>query len=222
MRFPVLALALCAAMSAPAQAQFAVTADVGSTGVGAHIIVPMEPTLNGRFGANYFKHSSNMTAGSVEYDVKTTLQTIDILFDWYPLQASALHLTAGAVFNGNKYDATGKPNADGNYVIADTPFSGALVSKLNGGIDYRKAAPYLGIGWGNPLTSRNAWSFTADAGVILQGKPNATLASTGCEEDHAQCFLLVYAVQAEKARFVDEVPRFKAYPVLRMGLAYRF
>ena len=42
---------------------------------------------------------------------------VDALVDWYPLAANRFRLTAGALYNGNKFDARGKPNAAGQFTL---------------------------------------------------------------------------------------------------------
>ena len=216
------ALAAGLLLAATAHAQIAVTADVGTTGVGAHLVVPMESNLNGRFGANYFKHSFSEKDGSVDYDLKAKLQTVDILFDYFPMAGSPFRVTAGALYNGNNVSAHAKPNADGTYKLNGIVYKAADVGTLTGGVDYRKAAPYLGIGWGNPLKSASAWSFTADVGAYFQGKPNTTLTSIGCTTSSLVCNTLVTDVNAEKTSFTNDIAKYKTYPVLRVGMAYRF
>jgi hypothetical protein len=86
-----------------ASAQVGMTADLGTTGVGFHVVRADGSTLNGRFGANYFQHDFSKSLGQVDYDLKGKLQTFDILFDWYLRDASSFHLTGGLVYNGNKF-----------------------------------------------------------------------------------------------------------------------
>lgn len=216
------AIAVALLTAASAHAQIAVTADVGSTGVGAHLVVPMESNLNGRFGANYFKHSFSEKDGSIDYDLKAKLQTVDVLFDYFPMSASVFRVTAGALYNGNNITAAAKPNAAGTYTINGKTYQAADVGVLTGGVDYQKFSPYLGIGWGNPIKSASAWSFTADLGAYYQGKPNTTLTSVGCTSSNAVCGALAIDVAGEKASFTSDVSKYKVYPVARIGMAYRF
>lgn len=218
-----LALATGLLLAAGAQAQVAVTADLGTTGPGAHLVVPLESNLNGRFGLNYFKHNFQKTANSVDYDIHAKLQTFDVLFDWYLRDNSSFHLTAGVVYNGNQFDAKGKPNGAGKYVINGMTYTAADVGTLDGGVDYRKAAPYLGIGWGNALTANQKWNFTGELGGFYQGHGNSRLVSLGCTASNLICKTLATDVAAEQLKFADQVndlPR--VYPVLRVAVAYRF
>jgi hypothetical protein len=209
-------------LAGAAQAQIGVSADLGTTGAGFHVVVPMESNLNGRFGANYFKHDFDRTTNGVDYAIKGKLQTFDVLFDWYLREGSPFHLTAGLVYNGNRFDARAKGNQLGKITLNGTTYTTADVGDLTGRIDYRKAAPYLGIGWGNALRNNSNWSFSTDLGLFYQGKPNVDLASVGCTTSKAVCDALVKDVAAERLQLQDDADSLKVYPVLRASLNYRF
>lgn len=207
-----------------AQAQVGITADLGTTGAGFHLVVPMESNLNGRFGANYFQHDFNRTTNKVDYAIEGKLQTFDILFDWYVREGSPFHLTGGLVYNGNTFDAVGQASQLGTFSLNGNTYTAADVGILKGRIDYRKAAPYLGIGWGNALAADKAshWSFNADLGAFFQGNPNVTLGSWGCVTSATVCNALVKDIAAERLRLKDDVDSFKVYPVVRASVNYRF
>jgi len=207
-----------------AQAQVGITADLGTTGAGFHLVVPMESNLNGRFGANYFQHDFDRTTNKVDYAIKGKLQTFDILFDWYVREGSPFHLTGGLVYNGNRFDATAQASQSGTYSLNGNSYSAAEIGIVKGRIEYRKAAPYLGIGWGNALAAGNGshWSFNADLGAFFQGNPNVTLGNWGCTTVADVCKLVARDVAAEGLRLKDDVDSFKVYPVVRASVNYRF
>jgi hypothetical protein len=205
-----------------ANAQVGATADVGSTGVGFHVVVPMETYLNGRFGVNYFRHDFDKTSGGVDYDIKGKLQTFDVLFDWYLTEGSNFHLTGGLVYNGNKFNAKAKPNGLGGFTLNGHAYTAADVGLLTGRIDYRRAAPYLGIGWGYALARSSRWTTNIDLGVFYQGNPNVQLASVGCTVSNTVCKALASDVAVERLRLRDDVDALKVYPVVRASIGYQF
>jgi hypothetical protein len=209
-------------LAGAAQAQVGITADLGTTGAGFHLVVPMESRLNGRFGVNYAKYDFDRTSNGVDYAVKGKLQTFDLLFDWYLREGSPFHLTAGLVYNGNRFDATAQGNQFGKITLNGTTYSATDVGNLRGRISYRKAAPYLGIGWGNALKANSPWSFNTDLGLFYQGNPNVDLASVGCTTSKSVCDALVKDVAAERLRLQDDTGNLKVYPVLRASVNYRF
>jgi hypothetical protein len=211
---------LCAAA---AQAGVGITADLGTTGAGAHLVVPMETWLNGRFGFNYLKHDLDKTSGAIRYDIKGKLQTFDALFDFYPRAGSNFRLTGGLVYNNSKFDAKASPDALGRFTINGVQYTATDVGLLNGRIDFRRAAPYLGVGWGNALAAGDGhWNFHTDLGAFYQGHPNVKLESAGCTTSTVVCSGLAANVVAERARLEADAASFKFYPVLRAGVSYRF
>jgi hypothetical protein len=208
--------------STAASAQVGVTADLGSTGAGFHLVVPMESDLNGRFGVNAFNHDFSKTSSGVDYDVKGKLQSVDVLFDWYVHTGSNFRLTGGLVFNNNRFDAQAKADPLGKFTINGNSYTAADVGILSGRISYRKAAPYLGIGWGNALAQDSRWHLNADLGAFYQGNANVQLASIGCATSQTVCKALASDVAALRDSFGDDLNKYKFYPVLRASLAYRF
>lgn len=205
-----------------AQAQVGITADLGTTGLGAHLVVPVGPTVNSRFGLNFAKFTGSASEGSIDYDVRARLRTADFLVDWYVRDNSSFHLSAGLVYNGNKFDAKGRPSAAG-YTINGVNYRSADVGTLDGNLVYKKAAPYIGIGWGNAIKAGPGWGFMSDLGGFFQGKGKASLASVGCTAAAAVCQAIARDVAVEQASFasqISDVPRI--YPVLRAAVSYRF
>lgn len=217
------ALALAAGLAAaPAQAQVGATLDAGTTGLGAHLVVPMETYLNGRFGVNYLKHDLDKRAGMVDYKLEGKLHTYDVLFDWYLRQGSPLRLTGGIVYNGTRFDAVGRANASGKFTLNGNEYSAADVGTLKGKVNFRKAAPYLGIGWGNALDPNKRWNLSADLGAYYQGNAKVNLVSIGCTVSKEVCNAIARDVAVEELRLADEASDYKFYPVLRASISYNF
>lgn len=216
-----MAFALTAGLfSTAASAQVALTADVGTTGAGLHLVAPISASLNGRVGANYTRYSTTEKSGSIHYAVKGKLQTVDFLLDYYPLANSAVRLTTGAIYNGNHLAAQVVGNGTMFIKVNGTTYNIMEVGAVYGDINFRKAAPYLGIGWGNALASARKWNFSVDLGAFYQGKPKVTLANQGCSASAAECTALASDIQAETARYENDAAPF--YPVVRVGVSYRF
>lgn len=225
MSLKLIVVALAAALataSAHAEIGVGVTASLGTTGAGVHLVVPMERTLNGRFGVNYYKHDFDKRSGGINYDADAKLQTVDALFDWYVIDNSQFRLTGGVVYNGSEVTARARPNSDGAYIINSRRYSAADVGTLDGDIDFRKAAPYLGIGWGNALTPNKRWNFSADLGAFYQGKGQVNLISRGCATNVTTCRALVTDIATEETRLTDELGEHKFFPVLRASVSYSF
>lgn len=221
--FATLALALPAFLFAPAQAaNLGLSVDAGTTGAGAHVSTALAPSLNLRAGVNYLSHTFDRSAGGVDYDLKLKLHTVDVLADWYVVPGSQFRISAGAVYNGNTFDALALPDARGNYQLNGRAYSAVQVGKLSGSIDFRKTAPYLGIGWGNPFGQTGKWHFNADLGATFQGKATVRLTNSGCTAISAACTLLARDIAEEQAELAGDLDAMRVYPVLRIGISYQF
>jgi hypothetical protein len=203
-----------------AQAATAVTADVGTTGLGLHLTVPVKDNLNARFGVNGLNYSYTGSTSNVDYDFKLKERTFDALLDFYPA-ANDFRISGGLVYNGNKVDATGKPNGAGNYTINGNTYTASSAGTLNGHADFRSLAPYLGIGYGNPV-KKAGWNLSADLGVLFQGSPSTSLTNSGCTADAATCGALATDVAAENARLADKASNLRYFPVVRVGISRSF
>lgn len=214
--------ALASTATAHAQIGAAVTADLGTTGAGFHLVVPIASTLNGRLGANYFKHEFEKRAGSVDYKFEGKLSTFDVLFDWYLVPDSSFRLTGGLVYNGSRFDAVGVPGANRSFNFNGNTYSSADLGRVEGEVTFRRAAPYVGIGWGNALSADKRWNFSTDVGAFYQGKAKVKLVAVGCSTSKLLCDRLANDVAVEELRLQEEASDYKVYPVLRASISYSF
>jgi hypothetical protein len=187
-------------LSAGASAQVGLTTDLGTTGVGAHVVLPMGSTLNARLGANYFQRDFSKSLGQVNYDLKGKLQTGDILVDWYVRDASSFHLSTGLVYNGNKLEGRGTPRAS-RFTLNGNTYSVAQVGVLEAGVEYRKLAPYLGFGWGNALTvEQAAGASTPTSAPTSWARPNVSLAASAAAPRPPSAMTMIQDVAVERQR----------------------
>lgn len=196
--------------------------EVGTTGVGFHASIPLNPSFNARFGLGYLGYSTSGNTRDMDYNLQLKANTYDALLDWYPSKNSAFRLSTGLAYNGNKIDVNAKPNATGSYTIGGNVYDVDDVGSVTGKVSFNKVAPYFGIGWGRPSKEEKGWSFSTDVGVLLQGSPKTMLTSTGCGAAASVCRRLANDLARENEALRDEVGRFKLYPVLRVGVSYKF
>jgi hypothetical protein len=204
-----------------AHADVGVAAGGGTTGAGLHLSVPVLNSLNARIGVNVLNYSYSGSTTDMDYDFKLKLQTVDALLDWFPFNG-AFRISAGAVYNGNKIEAKGKPNSTSQYTIQGHTYSASSAGSINGRIDFRKTVPYFGIGWGNAVAKDKGWGFSTDLGVIFQGSPNTSLTNEGCTAGASQCAALAADLEAENRSLKEDANGFRTYPVIRFQVTYKF
>src|SRR5581483_3934114 len=179
----------------------------GTTGIGGDVAFNLAPTIDARLGYSALKWSHDVDTSNVSYKGDAKLSNLNALLDFHPL-GPVFRLTGGIILNDNKYEATGRPNSGG---------PGTINAKVEAG---NRAAPYLGVGWGNVAGA--GVNFYADLGVMFMGSPKASLSASCGSLTPAQCTTLQSQVEAEQRNLEDKVKKYKYYPVLNIGLTIGF
>ena len=190
---------------------------LGTLGAGIEVAHAFNPSFALRLGYNGWNYSRTGTRDNIQYDEKLRLSTAALLGEWYPFQG-VFRFDLGLMYNGNKFDLTAKPSGNQTYTINNTTYTAAQVGSVTGKVDFRKTAPYFGIGWGR--AAGTGFSFLADLGVLFQRAPRSTLTvicGTG-----VNCSTLQSDANAEQARLDDSLHKFRYYPVASIGIGYRF
>lgn len=193
---------------------FAAALKVSTTGISAEAMRSFGPKFNARLGFSFFSYSINGGGGSGDdysYDAKLGLFSIAALADYFPFERG-LKLTAGLVINLNKFEADMKPTK--SYTVGGDIYSPDLLGTMNAKISFNKVAPYIGIGFGNPTAGSRGLGFSFDIGTIYQGSPKAKLSATGLIEPSAS--------PEQQEKLESNLSWFKWYPVLSLGLTYKF
>ena len=204
-----------------AHADTGMTVSLGTTGAGLHISTQVGPKMNLRFGVNGLSNSQEGNTDDVDYDFKLKLSTVDALVDYFPMDG-AFRISGGITYNGNKIEVNGRPSAGGTFTLNDHVYPASVVGSLNGQANFRNVAPYIGIGWGNAVAKDKGWGLSSDIGVLVQGSPKTALSNRGCTASAPICAQIATDVAAENRALQDETSDFKAYPVLRVGVSYKF
>lgn len=160
--------------------------EVGTTGWGLEAAAPVSPFVTLRTGFTTmpkFKYTE-----SINYDYKNVSYSVDVqghlnMFDWklladvYPFRQSSFHLTAGfyagqkdivKVKNTGEIKGVGTGEGiviGGEDIQLDDLGLIHLRSKTNA------FKPYLGLGFGRPISKNNKVSVAFDLGVQFWGKP---------------------------------------------------
>jgi hypothetical protein len=210
-------LALLLFLALPVQAErFAVVAKSSTLGFGLDISKPFGERWAARIAFNGISFDRDIRETDVEYATDIDLRTAGLLLDWHP-GGYAFRISTGVFYNGNEARTTGRPTG-GNFRINGQDYAAADVGSLDGTIDFKAAAPYVGIGFGN--AGKRGFKFTIDIGALYQSAPRVNL-QVGCA-DPAVCSQLQEDVQAEAARLTDELSDYRWWPVIGVGIGWAF
>ena len=197
-----------------AWADMGVDVKAGTLGAGVAFSKSINDKLSLSVGLNSYNYKTTQTTNDINYDFKFKLQSIALLANYHPF-SGIFRLTAGVLNDSNKLTLTGKPSG-ASYTINGVSYSAAVVGSLTGEVTFNKIAPYLGIGWGSHPGSH--FGLTADIGALYQGSPKLSLSASGATSVPG----LTADIERERASAESDMTKFKWYPVLSLGLYYRF
>jgi hypothetical protein len=196
--------------------RFAVSAKTSTLGLGGEFTTAVTSNINARVGINALDVDfDDQEIENVDFDLGVDLSSYSALVDWYVFDNS-FRLSGGIISMDNEVDLEARPTED--IEIGDVYYTPAEVGTLYGSIESDEVAPYVGIGWGNPLTHSRRWGFTCDFGVAFTSSPDVTIAARGgtrppgFDEDLAKL----------KGDIEDFFDKFKLYPVIAVSFFYRF
>ncbi|MEM8960605.1 MAG: hypothetical protein AAGD38_03930 [Acidobacteriota bacterium] len=221
--------ALFVAMALPVSAEFAVGAKVGTIGVGAQLAFGTD-VFQGRLVAATFDYDDiEINTENVDYDGTAELTNFLTTLDWYP-GGSGFRISVGLMFNDNRIVG----RASVRQLLIDAlgfippEVNGLSLGTLEATAEGEDIAPYVGIGFGNPLGGRSQWQLDVDLGVAYWGEPEVTLELRDSDILDLVSLvpggdqLIADALEEERQNLEEEVEEYTWYPVVAVGLSYRF
>ena len=240
-------LVLAAAVASPALAEEAngwrVGAHGGTAGVGASAAWDFHDKLAVRAIANRFNYDRKETVSGKRYKGKLELANFGLLLDWHPFD-NGFRVSGGAILNRNEINA--RANAADGFKIGENPYGRG---NLDAKVDFRNFAPYLGVGYDGGR-GKKGFSFFAEAGAMFQGKARLTgkgnvsggggivncnftisrsgqanITGAGCVRNPGNAAVydrLAMDIGREHEKLNDKLKNFKVYPVVALGVIYRF
>lgn len=206
---PTLALADDVEVSAAAK--------VGTLGIGVDLDIGINEYLHARIGVGALKWNYGITVDDLKYDFGMGLYTLGLFLDWHP-GGTGFRLTGGVIFNNHDISADTTPKADRMYSIGGNEYPGAVIGKVEAEAKFNQFAPYVGFGYGADFGNNGHWSFHMDVGVMWWGSPDVDLTAANA----ALVPGLKQDIDDEVAKVEDDLKNFRFYPVLAVGVSYRF
>ena len=200
---------------ASAEGNLALGLKGGTTGLGLEATYNVAPWLNLRGTGTGYLYSN--TFSGEEFDIDSTLRFgfAGVLADVHPFSGS-FRVSVGAMVNLIEVNSS----ADNITVDGDELPNADFSAKL----DYPTFAPYVGLGWGNVFRGGRL-SFMVDLGVIYTQLPEFSVTGSSGDadpvvEDDFQEVLSEF--QAEGRTAINDLEWLQFWPVVSLGLSYRF
>lgn len=213
----------------------AVSLKAGTLGAGVELDYAINEKFNLRVQLNSFTYDDSFDEDGITYSGDLELKSVGLLADWRPF-SGVFKLTGGAYKNDNKISAAAVSNGEAEFEIGNYSYAGSASDPLTlaANLDLGNGtAGYLGFGWGNSYSS--GLSFSVDLGVLFSGSAQARIAASGTayRVDNPDVQFDVAGSSAEAQMFRDEIEAerlnlqgdlddFEYYPVISIGLGYRF
>lgn len=215
--------ALACAVAAPALAQtrsdpaVAVGVTAGTSGVGVEAQFALGPIFVLRGAVDTLGYDVDSRYEDVEYSGRFDFDTVGAFVDLHPL-ANGFFVSGGAYMGRRDIGLNATPSAPVR--IGGQTFTPAQVGTLSGQIKLKDVAPFAGVGFDNTFTRASRWGFRAVAGVAWSDKPEVGLESTGGTLSGDPAFRARLA--QERASIQSDVENYGFYPIVQLGLNYKF
>lgn len=212
----------------------AVGAEVGLTGYGFEAAVPATRYVTFRTGFTTLPRF-NIKVKDIHYnthgeqkstDLKARVHMTDykLLADIYPFKHNSFHVTTGFYAGlpnlGTGYNTTPLDVRPGEGL----EIGGVFVrpdenNQVRLRLQTRSFKPYVGLGFGRPISEKHRLNMAFDLGVMFWGKPKLKVYSPDEE-----AWIRVNKADVDDKdfhKFVDKMEKFTIYPVLNFRIYYR-
>ncbi len=190
----------------------------GTLGIGGEVGYRPFAMFGARIDGEAFSFSDTINAGHINYDASANLQSYGALADFYPFGQS-FRLTGGLRLNQNELRGQSESVSVGGVTVPTSEF-GSVGAKVT----FDKFSPYVGVGWGGTITP--GLNFTSDIGVMFNGNPKASLTAspnaTGAALLASTGTNLNALTASERSSLQNAVNGYQYYPVIEIGLTYKF
>jgi hypothetical protein len=202
---------------------------VSTLGYGIEADYVLSDTFSVRVQYNTYSYDDTFDEDGIDYDGELDLQSFGVLLDWHPF-GGGFRVSAGGFNVDNKI--SGEASGEGTYEIGDEEYTVRPGDNLRLNADMKLGdgfKPYLGLGWGHSPANKGGLLLSFDVGVLIQGSPEVALDVSGTAEDQfgntvdAGNDPTVQAeLRKEEKNMEDDLKNFDLYPVVSLGIGWRF
>ncbi len=208
---------------------WAVVPEVSTLGLGGSVVRKIIPEFNARVGVNAFGLGFDIEDTDAVYEADLNLFNVSTLVDYHPIKSSGLRLSGGLIFGDNSVEGTATPTLEGEEQtidIGNETFNVNELVSVDADFDITNSvSPYLGLGWGNPVSGNKGLGFWANLGVVFGGSPEVNITANPNPEANLPPETeqrINEAVAKETEDLEDEIDFISVYPVVSLGISYQF
>jgi len=204
-------------------------------GAGAEAAVRVAHRSNVRAGFNMITYDRTFNKDGVSYAGQLQFKTVEAHYDFFPW-AGGFHISPGILaYIGDPITATASVPANQSFSLGGVNYYSDPANPAHGTgkITFNQAAPTVTVGWGNlvPRKMNKHFSVPFEIGAAFQGSPKATLNLGGNVCVTAPGVNCVNAatdpnvqsnVVSEQNKVNNSMSFFKVYPIISLGVGYKF
>lgn len=209
-------------------------------GVNLQAAVNANRYMNIRGVGNFFNYSvNNISTNGLELNGKLNMATAGASVDFYPFPNHGFRISPGALFyNQNGINATAMAAGGTSFTLDGYTYYSSEANPVSGtaslGLHTQSPAFTITTGWGNMISRRGGHlSFPFEIGAAMIGAPTVNMALTSgqvCANPQGTigCVDVVgnpqieSNLQAQVAKYQNDVNQLRFYPIFSFGVAYNF
>ncbi len=204
---------------------------VSTLGAGLEIATPLSQSVNLRSIINDVDYGYKFTSHGGNYNAEAHFHSAQMSVDWFPFHGG-FHISPGIMVFNNKIAVQIKVPSGQTFELEDYLLTSSQNDPIHGGATAtyaRKIAPVLMTGFKNILPrDGNHFSAPFEFGVAYPGaaQVSVNLQGTACQPEG--CANVATNAEAQSDALLkqnqlnSELNRFKLYPIVSTGLAFRF
>lgn len=209
----------------------AVSARIGSGGIGGELATPLARRLVLRVGGQVFGYTTTFTQDGIQARGQLTLQNVYSAVNYFPFHHGFYVSPGITIHNDNHVGGTLAVPPGGKFSLGDQDYTSDPTDPVNGIIHIKfgsLVAPRLTLGWGNmfPRSGRH-FSFPVEIGLEYSTKPAVTISLSGSACDNQGCGSIDTPenqanLQREIKTLNDDLAPLRFFPIVAAGVSYRF
>lgn len=230
---PQLVSAQSAAAGSSNKPAVGIAVTAGSLGIGVAGAVRVHSKVNLRAGFNFFSLTRDFddSESNITYVGQMKLRSVTAHVDYFPF-GGGFHISPMfALSHGSKVTLSSLIPAGKTIDIDDVPYQSSSSNpiKVAGEVSFKSGKPGVTIGFGN-IAGGHRVTVPFELGVIFASAPVGKLSFTGtaCQSNGSNCkdiatdATIQSHVKAQELDLNDTIRPFRFYPVLTLGLSFRF
>jgi hypothetical protein len=197
--------------------------------MGVELATPLAGRINLRSGFNFFAFTDPFSIDGVNYNAGLRLQSSQTTLDWF---IGGFHISPGFLYFKSRMSAPTSVGPGQTFVLGTQTFLNSVDDPVNGAssvIYPRTFSPLLLLGYGNLLPRRGGHlSLPVEVGVAYTGPPQISVALNGTACTTEGC--VNFSQNADAQKFLkqeiqilnEDLKHYPVFPIVSVGLAYRF